>query len=161
MALNLPRLLLLSVVSAMCSWALGCGPQEPSEVPDELIGVWMTAAPGWEDRFLKLEKRAIHFGIGGDQAMVGPVIGVETEPFQGATLYRIKYLSPDGGEFTKPIYYDAKEDELRYRNRPNLIWKRVDIDIDPADPDIVSGAFMLPFWSGRYVDDSPLESFAA
>ena len=133
MCLKLIRLFLFVVVVAICSVVVGCAPKPPLEIPEELIGVWITEAPGWEDRFLKLEERAIHFGIGGDQAIENPVIGVESEPSEeGHTLYRIKYLSPEGFEYVKPLFYDAERGEIRYRNRPSVVWKRADFDIKPA-----------------------------
>ncbi|MGB3564224.1 MAG: hypothetical protein WBH85_00965 [Thermoanaerobaculia bacterium] len=82
---------------------------------------------------MKLEERAIHFGLGGDQAIENPVIGVESEPSEdGHILYRIRYLSPEGFEYVKPLFYDAERGEIRYRNRPSVVWKRADFDIKPA-----------------------------
>lgn len=99
--------------------------------------MWISDAPGWEDRFLKLEERAIHFGLGGDQAIENPVIDVESEPAKdGRTLYRIKYLSPEGLEYVKPLFFDAERREIRYRNRPSVVWKRADFDIKPAEASV-------------------------
>ena len=108
---------------------VGCARQEPTYVPNELIGVWVTEAPGWEDRFLKLEKRTIHFGMGGNQASENPVVAVERQLHQGRVLFRIKFLSPQGLEYTKQLFYDPGRDELRYANRPNVVWKKAEGDV--------------------------------
>jgi hypothetical protein len=133
MSLNLTRLLLLAVVSAMCSMVLGCAPQEPSEVPEKLVGVWITDDPRYEGRFLKLEPRKIHFGLGGDQATENPIIDVEELPGEGNTIYRIKYLSPEGLEYSQSLYYDPSNEEIRYKSRPSVVWRRADIEIKPTD----------------------------
>jgi hypothetical protein len=115
------------------SVVVGCAPQEPPEVPKELIGVWITDDPRYEDRFLKLEKRTIHFGIGGDQASENPIIDVEELPVEGSIIFRIKYLSPEGLEYSQSLYYDQQSEEIRYKSRPSVVWRRVEIDIKPAE----------------------------
>ena len=127
------RLLHLVVVSVIGSVVVGCAPQEPPEVPKELIGVWITDDPRYEDRFLKLEERTIHFGIGGDQASENPIIDVEELPVEGSIIYRIKYLSPEGLEYSQSLYYDQQSEEIRYKSRPSVVWKRVEIEIKPAE----------------------------
>ena len=141
MSFRLTRFLILALVSVICGVVSGCAPQEPTEVPEELIGVWITDDPRFEERFLKLEKRAIHFGLGGDQATESPVIDVEELPTaeDGTTIYRIRYVSPEGLEYTQSLYYHRGNAEIRYRNRPSVVWRRVDIEIQPAEPAESSG----------------------
>jgi hypothetical protein len=130
---KLTRFLLLAVVSAMCSGLYGCAPEESPEVPAELQGVWITDDPRYDDRFLKLEKDTIHFGMGGDQATENPIIDVEELPVEGSIVYRIKYLSPEGLEYSQSLYYDQQSEEIRYKSRPSVVWKRVEIEIKPAE----------------------------
>jgi len=133
MCSKLTRLLLLVVVSAIFSVVVGCATQEPPEVPEELIGVWITDDPRFQDRFLKLEKQAIHFGLGGDKASENPVVGVEMELEEaGKAVYRIRFLSPEGVEFRKTLSYDPNQDVIRYKSRPSVVWKRSNVEIRPA-----------------------------
>jgi hypothetical protein len=130
------RKLDLSILLPMFLVAIGisaCAPPEPTEVPEELIGVWVTGDPRYEGRFLKLEPRTIHFGMGGDQASENPIIEVETIQEEGTSIYRIHYLSPEGLEYTQSLNYDPARGEIRYKNRPSVVWKRVEIAIEAAD----------------------------
>ena len=111
---------------------VACARQEPTYVPDELIGVWVTEAPGWEQRFLKLERRSIHFGMGDDQASSNPVLSVEQTPEEGKILYQIKFLSPEGFEYSKPLYYDPARKEITFKNRPGVVWTKTDLEVRPA-----------------------------
>ncbi len=129
----LSRLLFLTVLSVMSGALVGCAAQEPGQVPDELIGVWVTDDLRYQGRFLKLEPRTIHFGMGGDQASENPIIDVETIQEEGTSIYRIRYLSPEGLEYTQSLYYEPKSEEIRYKNRPSVVWKRVEIEIEAAE----------------------------
>ena len=130
---KLKRFLVLAVVAATCSVVYSCAPQEPSEVPEELVGVWLTEDQRYEGRFLKLEPRMIHFGLGGDQATENPIVDVEELLGEGATVYRITYLSPEGLEYSQSLYYDPSSKEIRYKSRPSVVWRRADIEIKATD----------------------------
>jgi hypothetical protein len=126
----------LSILMALNLVAIGttaCAEPEPSEVPEELIGVWVTDDPRYEGRFLKLEPRKIHFGMGGDQASENPIVEVETIQEEGMSIYRIHYLSPEGLEYTQSLNYDPESGEVRYKNRPSVVWKRVEIEIEATE----------------------------
>jgi len=114
---------------------VGCAAQEPGQVPDELIGVWVTDDHRYQGRFLKLEARTIHFGVGEDQASENPIIDVETIQEGGTSIYRIRYLSPEGLEYTQSLYYEPKNGKIRYKNRPSVVWRRIDIEIEAAESD--------------------------
>lgn len=133
------------------AFVVACAPRGPAEVPEELLGVWITDDPRYEDRFLKLEKRKIHFGMGGNEATEAPIIGLEELSERGALVYRIKYLSPDGLEYTQSLYYDRSTGELRYKNRPSVVWRRVEIEIKPeesAQSSMLTGNLELAASSG-------------
>lgn len=127
------RLLLLTALSLVAIGTPGCTQPEPAEIPEELIGVWVTDDQRYEGRFLKLEARTIHFGIGGDQATENPIIDVETIQEEGTSIYRIHYLSPEGLEYSQTLNYDPESEEIRYKNRPSVVWKRVEIEIEAAE----------------------------
>lgn len=130
----LHRLFLLVVLATMSSALLvACATEEPVPVPDELIGVWVTDDVRYEGRFLKLEAQKIHFGLGGDQASENPIINVETTLEDGTSIYRIHYLSPEGLEYSQTLYYEPRSGEMRYKNRPSVIWKKVELEIEPAE----------------------------
>jgi hypothetical protein len=112
---------------------VGCAGQEPGQVPDELIGVWVTDDHRYQGRFLKLEAGTIHFGMGEDQASENPIIDVETIQEGETSIYRIRYLSPEGLEYTQSLYYEPESEKIRYKSRPSVVWKRVEIEIEAAE----------------------------
>ena len=130
----LHRLFLLVVLATISGvLVVGCATEEPVPVPDELIGVWVTDDVRYEGRFLKLEAQKIHFGLGGDQASENPIINVETTREDGKSIYRIHYLSPEGLEYSQTLYYEPSSGEMRYKNRPSVVWKKVALEIEPAE----------------------------
>jgi hypothetical protein len=78
----------------MLALLLACARQQ---VPAELIDVWRTRAPGYEDRFLEVRPEAILFGTGGGTSSGFYLDRVEVEPDDGDRLRcTLHYRLPEG-----------------------------------------------------------------
>lgn len=97
--------------------------QRPS-APVELIGLWVTSAPGYEDRYLSITDSAIVFGRGSADAEGQAVRKIETIQEGTRILYIIAYGSSRGKEQLLSFYYDPVQRVITFRNQSHLTWKK-------------------------------------
>ena len=93
-------------------------------MPRELMGIWRTEAPNYEDRYLELAPGEVRFGTGGDSFALHQVAEVrKLDSLEGAD-YRITYLSDEGLESYLSLRYHPAAAELSLINQPQLVWRR-------------------------------------
>jgi len=115
-------------VLSICVSFLGCSSESEKTVPDALIGVWKTSAPGYEDNSLSLKKDAILFGVGKGKFTVNSVFKVETvhHPGEKDSLITIYFTDEKGKDNAATIYYDTTHpQELRFKHQMQIEWKLV------------------------------------
>jgi hypothetical protein len=100
--------------------ALGCG-HEP--IPTELIGLWTSDDPRYEDRSLAIGIETISFGLGGGLRVAYRAQGSERESDAAdGELYRLYYDSPGEPERALSLRI-ATPGRLRIENHSEL-WTR-------------------------------------
>jgi hypothetical protein len=109
----------------------GCGWFGSDEIPDALVGRWVTSAPRYEEAELGITKETITFSRGLEFFHVNEIErveidDVEIEPEEGKTLIHITYEGTGGGEYTLSIYHfpGARGGNLQFVNQPKLVWTR-------------------------------------
>jgi len=98
-----------------------------SEVPEELIGVWVTKNPDYSDRPFEIKKNTVIFeqGLGYLDFDVFPIAGVKKTELEGRTLYIIYYIIATGKEFEFSFFYSAANGgEIRFKNQPGMVWTK-------------------------------------
>jgi hypothetical protein len=91
-------------------------------VPSELIHVWRTTAPAYQDRHLEVRKDLLVFGTGGNLSDLYLIDGVESEPgADGSTRYTIRYRADDGARLELKLTYTSG-------GRPSLRIEHIDDD---------------------------------
>jgi hypothetical protein len=96
-------------------------------VPEDLIGVWETAAPAYADRFFEIKTDEILFGTGEEKSDTYPITKIKIEKDRGeqGTLYIICYKNIEGQEYKFSFYYDpANQGTIRFKNQQEMVWTK-------------------------------------
>lgn len=116
---------LIVIISLLIFFAFQCG--RKTAVPDNLIGVWETSAPQYEDRFFEIKKDEIIFGTGQRNFDTHRIKNIEMEKVRGeeSSLYTISYKNLEGQEYKFSFYYDPKRHGvIRFKNQDKIVWTR-------------------------------------
>jgi hypothetical protein len=116
---------ILFITLVMLFFALQCS--KIKTAPDDLIGVWKTSDPKYEDRFFEVDRSTITFGKGGGDSDTHSITSIEIEKGDEArgNLYTIAYKDKEGQKFTFLIYYNpANQGTIRFKNQDQIEWTR-------------------------------------
>jgi len=116
---------LVIIICLMVLSACQCGRKTP--VPDNLIGVWETAAPAYADRFFEIKTDEIIFGTGEEKFDTYPItkIKIEKDCEEQGTLYVICYKNIEGQEYKFSFYYNpANQGTIRFKNQQEMVWTK-------------------------------------
>jgi hypothetical protein len=95
------------------------------EIPDYLIGRWVTAAPGYGDRYLEINKVSVIFAT---SASTVSEYFIETTSASAAgkqTLFIVDCKDLRNGPFRFSLLYEAENGgTLAFKNQPNVKWQR-------------------------------------
>lgn len=96
--------------------------------PEELIGTWNTAAPGYESGMLVMTKHAVVFSAGEDHLDAQAVRRLETVPDGNRVLYTLVYGNSRNEEQVLVFFYDSHERTITFKNQSHLIWTRTMVE---------------------------------
>ena len=105
----------------------GCQCSRKTTAPEDLVGVWKTSAPKYEDRFFEMKKDEIVFGTGQGTFDSHPIKKVETGKVRGEEriLYIISYRNQEGVEDKFSFYYHPeKGGAIRFKNQEKIVWTK-------------------------------------
>ena len=122
----------------LCLGLSGCQAERTTSVPEQLHGVWTTAAPEYADAFLEFTSETVVFGTGLYAANSYLVVDLEEVreekvslynldkiPLEKGSLYTVSYKDIDSEEFQLSFYYDPTNGGvIRLKNQDHLIWAR-------------------------------------
>ena len=112
-------LIVTVLVAAAWFWA------PPShEVPDVLVGEWVSSDTRYDDRVFEIDHISVNFGTPGAQVTVGFIQSVTAEQDGPKTLYTISYVANKlPGQIT--FYYDTEKGEsIYFKNRKTVVWTK-------------------------------------
>jgi hypothetical protein len=116
----------LIVVAAILT--LSCSKKHRG-IPEDLIGKWITSAPGYEDRFIEITKETVVYGLGGDKKDVYFISNLETNPEGNKLLYTINFKNKDGLAFTRSFYYDPENGgTIQFKHQKHIEWRKMKDD---------------------------------
>jgi hypothetical protein len=106
----------------------GCQSKEPATVPDELLGVWETSAPKYENCFFELTKDTLIFTNRDiDNIDVNSILKIEKIHREKEILYTVHYENREGQEYKFPFYYDPlRGGAIRFKNQKQIEWRKAD-----------------------------------
>jgi len=101
---------------------LGGNASNVDEMPDELIGTWVTDEPRYADRAVSITATSVRLGLGGGATADHPIVTVNREVGPVHRLYRIEYEGDAGPEVMELFVYD--DATMTFRNPSEVRWHR-------------------------------------
>lgn len=89
-------------------------------VPPHLIGVWITPAPQYEDRYLKITENTLTYGIGNGEKVSHNIEKIDVTQGSNETIYSFHYKDAEGEKWTLTLTY-RPEGTIQLKNK-NEIW---------------------------------------
>jgi hypothetical protein len=100
----------------------GC--QKSIPVPQQLIGVWKTSAPKYEDRYLKITEDSLTYGIGNGEEVSHNIDKIDVDQENGETMYTFHYKDAEGEKWELALSYSPASGTIKLKNK-NDIWEKV------------------------------------
>jgi hypothetical protein len=97
---------------------------ETPSCPDELIGSWMTTAPGYENKVLLITKNGLAFNAGEGLVEGQAIRQVEAVPDGLGTLYTIVYGASRSDEQVLSFHYHPRKHTITFKTQSHLVWTR-------------------------------------
>ena len=96
------------------------------EIPDDLIGYWVTDEPRYAEARMEITKETITFSKGLDYINMNEIDDVEVSDKKGKTLVKITYEDREGGEFTLSLYHypGPRNGSIRFVNQMQMVWEK-------------------------------------
>jgi len=111
-----------------------CGSGE-NTMPDELIGIWMTPAPKYEECFFELTPKMVVYGSGHffEHLDINYLLRVEKNQKKTHTLYTIHYENAEGQKLKLELFYlQKKGGRIRFKHQKKILWQKVrEEDLSP------------------------------
>lgn len=119
------RIFHLFVIYALCLCSqFFQGPK----VPTELIGIWETSDAKYADAQLQFTVESIIFKSGEEHLEKNQIIAVNKTTEHGKTLFTVDYISPEGAQYSMPLYYSIAPGNgpvLQFKNQKYIIWNKM------------------------------------
>ena len=99
-----------------------------TNIPENLVGIWTTSEPRYEDRFFEITKETLIYGLGGDKKDIYSVSSIEESLEGNNIIYTISYKNTDGFKFTRSFYYESVEGGvIRFKNQKQVKWTKINM----------------------------------
>jgi len=115
---------ILAVLVVLLIIGSGCQSEKTTTVSDDLVGVWVTSAEKYKDRFMEFKKDVVIFGTGEGDQSIQPIRKVNAVRQDQKVLYTVTYLDEDGAEYTFSFFYDAAGGVITLKNQEGIEWKK-------------------------------------
>ncbi len=105
---------------AACCWF------KHDEIPDYIIGCWVTSEPRYARAQLEITSDMITFYRGLEYISMNEIDYVKISRKDDKTLIKITYEDREGGEFTLSLYYypGPRGGSIRFVNQMQIVWYR-------------------------------------
>ena len=111
----------------------GCQAKENRTVPDELVGVWRTSAPKYEDCYLELTKDLIIFVNENFLQNMDANSIYKVKKDDKDLLYTIYYKNDEGLKYQFSFYYDPSEGGvIRFKHQTQIEWTKESKEENPS-----------------------------
>ena len=100
---------------------------EFSEVTPRLFGLWTTAHPEFNDRYVEFQKGTVTFGTGGTGVVRFKVLGMDAEKVGDLDHYTVFYRDLAGTKHTVDLILDEPGVVLRFTDSAEARWVRYEM----------------------------------
>jgi hypothetical protein len=116
------KLILLAIITLIFN--SGCQLDAHQNIPDELVGVWVTSDAKYKDRYFEFRNDSLIIGIGNDDHPIQPIRKLIVDPQNGKDLYTVYYLDPEGEEDQLSFFYDPDTSVITLKNQRKIAWEK-------------------------------------
>jgi hypothetical protein len=88
--------------------------------PPDLLGVWETDTPKYENRYIEITNESIIFGLDDGDNIVNTIKYITLEKEGMLSVYTFHYSDPGGEAWTLTIIYDPREAAFALQNRDDV-----------------------------------------
>ena len=110
-----------SILLILILLLFGC--QQNVPVPPDLQGVWTTATPQYEGRYLSITEDSLIFGIG-EGEVINNILEKKIERENNMVKYTFRYENLEGEQWTLSLFYNPISKRIQLQNR-NEFWERI------------------------------------
>lgn len=102
----------------------GCQIFKNRDVPKELLGVWETSSPRYEDCSLEFDGKRIIFQNGLTHFNINHITNVKKSTEDEKTLYHIYYKDSQGEEYKLSLYYleTPNRGVIHFKHQEEIAW---------------------------------------
>ena len=119
-----PRIAAIVLTALLAGTALQCA--RNTEVPVQLIGVWKTDAPRYEECFLEIREKVVLIGTREGNVETGAIRSVDKTTKHEMDLYTIRCVDVGQSDFTLNLYHDAAKRVIRLKNQEQIVWTKAE-----------------------------------
>jgi hypothetical protein len=94
------------------------------EIPEALRGEWRTTDARYEDRGFVLSAKTVVFNTGQHTFAAHPIVAMDSIVEPGLIHFRLLYTAGSTDLFHFDFSYDPMDDAIRFRNQPEIVWRR-------------------------------------
>ena len=99
--------------------------REASRMPTNLLGMWVTNAAGYEDRYLVMEDESLVFGTGGNSSDFYHVNRVREQNNDSDISYIIDYENKQKTKFKlKFVYTMGRSETIKIYPIKDIVWSK-------------------------------------
>jgi hypothetical protein len=115
----------LLLALAVFTGSYGCRLGKPAPIPDALVGIWITVAPKYSNRYFEISKQVVGFGTGDYEVDVYPIAYVEATPKDKRTLYVLSLGTAEGDPYRFAFYYEPTDGgKIQLENQKRITWMK-------------------------------------
>lgn len=123
-------LLLVDVYAIFLSYSRN----RDAKAPSDILGIWTTTDPRYEDRALEITDTTVVFYTGEGRSVTYRISDVSVEESEYMYYYTIQYGAGDDESTLAFDYTNIPADRIRLRNQREMAWTKVSDD-SAATPD--------------------------
>ena len=100
-------------------------------IPDELLGIWETFEPRYEDTYFEFGLNTLSFKDKEGNITYYMISSIKKKKNEGNDWYEyiIKYKNEEAKKVEFSFYYDPTDvGSLRFKNQELIIWNKRDVD---------------------------------
>ena len=113
----------LFIKCSLLSFIFLVGCTQAVVVPPQLIGLWKTSSPQYEDRYLKFTEKTLTYGIGDGEEVSHNIEKIDVDQGITETTYTFHYKDAEREKWTLILTYKP-DGTIQIKNK-NEIWERV------------------------------------
>ena len=110
----------------MITLLLGCQLLHDKTIPEEMVGVWETSEPRYENCTFELKDEMIIFNNFPDYSKIHFITDIDKSPGKDSVLYDIHYEDQEGLEYKLSLFYvkAANGGVIQFKNQKGITWTK-------------------------------------